>query len=68
MHFNLFNDHLSWVIYSSWMSGALVPRSHAVHKRLGENTTGKRMFCVDLPFTNTTVIFAEDIYLPLKIH
>lgn len=67
MHFNLFNDHLSQVIYSSWVSRALVPKSQALHNKLGENTAGKCMFCVDLPSLNTAIVFAEDVYLPREI-
>jgi hypothetical protein len=48
MHFNLFNDHLSWVIYTSWMSGALVPRSHSLNNKPGGDTTIRCMLCVDL--------------------
>lgn len=68
MHFNLFNDHLSQVIYSNWMSGAQVPRSHALYNKPGENTPGKCMFCLDLPSLSTRIIFAEDILLPHKIY
>lgn len=67
MHFNLFNDHLSQVIYSNWMSGAQVPRSHVLYNK-PEDTPGKCMFWLDLPSLSTRIIFAEDVLLPNKIY
>lgn len=61
MHFNLFNDHLSQVIYSHWMSGALVPRSHVLHNKLEENATGECIFCVDLRSLNNRIICAKGV-------
>lgn len=49
------------------MSGALVPRSHALYDKLGENTTGRCTFYVALPSLNVTIVPAKDVYLPQEI-